>query len=212
MHNIIEKKAGLSLIVFVILLVFTIVLHPAGGSVEHLIGITPMIIITHSIAIFSLAFGWTGCWGLTRRLGTEELLPVLAFFMVSLGLVAVMLAAAANGLALPFFLQHYRDATPETLAAIKPFLKYNASVNKAFDHIYTVAFCLAILCWSVSILYSRRLSVWIAWAGILLAAVVLALYIFGVAANSLEGFRIFGSVLLVWILLAGWVLYKSEVS
>jgi hypothetical protein len=212
MQTTIEKKAGASLIVFVVLLVFTMVLHPAGGSIEHLIGMTPMIIITHSIAIFSLAFGWMGFWGLTRKLGASDMLPVLAFFMVSLGLVAVMLAAAANGLALPFFLQHYRDATPETIEAIKPMLKYNASVNKAFDHIYTIAFCLAILCWSVSILYSRRLPVWIAWIGIAVAVIVAALYIFRVAVNSLNGLRIFGSGILLWMLLTGWVLSKSEVS
>jgi len=209
MQRTFEKKAGVSLIVFVVLLVFTMVLHPAGGSIEHLIGITPMIIVTHSIAIFSLPFGWAGCWGLTRKLGTEEYLPVLAFFMISLGLVAVMLAAAANGLALPFFLQHYRDGTQETMDAIKPVLKFNASVNKAFDHIYTIAFCLAILCWSVTILYNRSLPVWVAWSGIAIAAVIVGLYIFGVAANSLGGFRIFGSAMLVWMLLAGWALYKS---
>ena len=197
-----EKKAGVSLIVFTFLLVFTMVLHPAGGSIEHLIGITPMVVLTHSIAIFSLPFGWIGCWGLTRRLGTEDYLPVLAFFMISLGLVAVMLAATANGLVLPFFLQHYRDAALAPKDAIKPVLKFNASVNKAFDHIYTIAFCLAILCWSVTILYNKRLPVWVAWSGRAVAAVIAGLYIIGVAANSLGGFRIFGSAMLVWILLA----------
>jgi hypothetical protein len=209
MHANIQKKAGVSLIVFVVLLVFTMVLHPAGGSIEHLIGITPMIIVTHSIAIFSLPFGWIGCWGLTRKLGGEEYLPVLAFFMISLGLVAVMLAATANGLALPFFLQHYRDGTQETKDAIRPVLKFNASVNKAFDHIYTIAFCLAILCWSVTILYNKRLPVWVAWSGIAIAAAIVGLYIFGVAANSLGGFRIFGSAMLVWMLMTGWALYRS---
>jgi protein-S-isoprenylcysteine O-methyltransferase Ste14 len=63
MNNSFEKKAGIALVVFTILLVFTMVLHPAGGSVEHLISITGIIVTTHAIAILSLPFGWMGFWG-----------------------------------------------------------------------------------------------------------------------------------------------------
>src|SRR5215212_3852432 len=101
MNNSFEKKAGISLIVFTILLVFTMVLHPAGGSIEYLISITNRIVITHSIALLSLPFGWIGFWGLTRRIGTEHFGSMLAFGMISFGLVAVMIAAATNGLVMP---------------------------------------------------------------------------------------------------------------
>ena len=67
-----EKKAGLALIVFTTLLIFTMVLHPTGGSVEHLLTIIPVIVITHAIAILSLPFALAGFWGLTKTIGTDN--------------------------------------------------------------------------------------------------------------------------------------------
>jgi len=138
------------------------VLHPAGGSVEHLINITGVIVVTHSIAILSLPFGWIGFLGLARKIGADRFGAMLGMGMITLGLVAVLLAAATNGLVLPIFLQHFKDATPETITAIKPIMQYSSAVNHAFDYIYTGTFCLAILCWSVTILFTRSLPVWLA--------------------------------------------------
>jgi hypothetical protein len=203
MNNSFEKNAGFSLIVFTILLVFTMVLHPAGGSVEHLIHISKNIVIIHSIALLSIPFGWIGFWGLTRKIGTDHFGSMLGFVMASAGLLAAMLAATTNGLVMPIFLRHYTEVTPETIAAIKPMLRYSAAVNHAFDYMYTVAFCLGILCWSISILLTRKLAVWIGWVGIVISFAVAAFFISGVAVNNLEGFRIFVSSIVVWIFVAG---------
>ncbi|MDB5156639.1 MAG: hypothetical protein JWR50_1346 [Mucilaginibacter sp.] len=62
-----------------------------------------------------------------------------------MGLFAAMLAAAVNGLALPLFLNHYLDAPPEKLSAVKPVVNYNTALNHAFDYVYTGASCLATL-------------------------------------------------------------------
>jgi hypothetical protein len=209
MNSAFEKKAGIALIAFCILLVFTMVLHPAGGSVEHLISITGLIITTHTIAILSLPFGWIGFWGLARKIGTDHFGSMLAFGMVSFGLVAVMFAAAANGLVLPIFLQHYKEATPEAITAIKPILRYSFAVNHAFDYVYTVAFCLAILCWSIAILRTKKLPIWIGWLGIVLSFIAAGIFISGVAVNNLQGFRLFVGSIVVWILLVGIDLYKA---
>ncbi len=72
--------------------------------------------------------------------------------MVSFALIATLLAAATNGLILPLYLLHYKEAAPETISAINPILRYGFTVNLAFDYIYTGAFCLAILSWSIAIL------------------------------------------------------------
>ena len=58
-----EKNAGISLIVFTVLIFFTMVLHPAGGSFEHLLKITSLIVVTHAVAIASIPFAVIGFWG-----------------------------------------------------------------------------------------------------------------------------------------------------
>ena len=200
----------MSLIIFTLLLLCTMGLHPAGGSVEHLIRITNIIVITHSIALLSLPFGWIGFWGLTRKIGADHFGSMLAFFMISLGMVAVLVAAATNGLILPVFLQHYKDAAPEDLAAIKPILRYSFAVNQAYDYVYTAAWCLAVGCWSVAILLTRRLARWIGWLGIAVALAVAVVFISGVGVpNSVQGLRIFIGGIVVWILVVGVALWKS---
>lgn len=212
MNNFSDKQAGIALIIFTLLLVFTMVLHPAGGSVEHLVRITNMIIITHAVAIFSLPFGWIGFWGLTKKIGTEHFGSVLGFAMMSLGLVAVMMAGATNGLVLPIFLQHYKGATPEIIESIRPVLRYSFAINTAFDYIYTGGFCIAILCWSITILRTKKLVMWIGWIGIALAIAAVIMFVVGVQAQSLQGFRIFVTGIVIWILLVGANLYKQKTS
>ena len=203
MNYITYKKAGISLIVFTVLLVFTMVHHPSGGSIQHLSDIATMIVITHSVAILSLPFGWIGFWGLTLKLGTDKFGSVLAFAMISLGLIAVLLAGATNGLVFPIFMQHYKDASPETMTGIDPVLRYSLAFNHAFDYVYTVAIGLAVLCWSIVILLTRKLPVWIGWLGIAMAVFTAVPLIGGVAVNSVHGLRMFGAGLVVWLLVTG---------
>jgi hypothetical protein len=208
MNYITYKKAGISLIVFTVLLVFTMLHHPSGGSIQHLSDIATMIVITHSVAILSLPFGWIGFWGLTLKLGTDKFGSVLAFAMISLGLIAVLLAGATNGLVFPIFMQHYKDASPETMTAIDPVLRYSLAVNHAFDYVYTVAIGLAVLCWSIVILVTRKLPVWIGWLGIAMAVFMAVPLMAGVAVNSVHGLRLFGTGLVVWLLVVGGALAR----
>jgi hypothetical protein len=210
MNNTFEKKAGIALLIFSFLLIFTMVMHPAGGSIEYIIKITNLLMITHAIAIFSLPFGWIGFWGLTRKIGTGHFWPMLAFAMISIGLVAVMIAAATNGLIFPLYLQHYKNTTPEIIESIKPVIKYGFEINHAFDYIYTGAFCFAMLCWSIGILITKKLPVWIAWFGIVLAIAAAIIFISGMALNHLQGFRIFISSIVIWIVVIGFRLMNDR--
>jgi hypothetical protein len=204
-----EKNAGTALIVFTLLMVFTMILHPAGGSFEHLLKIKQMIIITHVIAILSVPFAAVGFQGLTKKVGADNFFSISAFAIVLFSLVAVMLAAAANGLVLPIFIGKYSDATAEVISSIKPILRYNTSVNNAFDFIFTGGFCLSMLFWSIAIIKTKTFPVWIAWFGILLPVAAAVLFISGFAMTSLQGFRIFVSTIIVWILLVGILLRKT---
>jgi hypothetical protein len=207
-NNTTDRKAGISLIVFIVLLVFTMVHHPAGGSIEHLMNVMPILVITHAVAIFSLPFGWVGFRGFTQRLGADNFWSILGFAMVSLALIAALLAGTTNGMVLPIFLQSYKDASPETMAAINPIMRYGFAINHAFDYIYTGAFCVAILCWSVAIVLTRKLPVWVGWFGMVVALGTAAIFVSGVSVNSLHGLHIFGGCVLVWVLVVagalGW--------
>jgi hypothetical protein len=199
----VEKNAGLSLIVFTLLISFTVILHPAGGNIAHLIEISPILLITHSVAILSLPFAAIGFWGLTRYLGSNNFLSISGFSMACLALIAALLAATANGITMPIFIHPYKEASPETLESLRLTLAYNHAVNMAFDFVYTGLFCLAVLFWSVTALVTRRLSGWLAGWGIVVASGGIAITIGGTSPASLHGFHIFVMGLISWLILVG---------
>jgi hypothetical protein len=209
MNPVFEKQTGFCLILFTILIFLTMILHPAGGSLPHMVKITTMIVISHSIAILSLPFGAIGFWGLSRKLGPENILTATAFAFSILALVAALLAGTTNGLILPLFVLHYKDATTEMIESLKPILTYGHAVNTAFDYIYTGAFSIAIAAWSVSALKTgklpRRLAVW----GLVVAVSGVALAIFAASPATLYGLYLFAAGLISWTIFAGMTLIRK---
>ncbi len=179
------------------------ILHPAGGSLEYLLKITPRIIITHSVAIFSLPFALVGFWGLTKKLGSGNYLSFCGFAFSVFALFAILIAAATNGLVMPIFIQKYQQASGPVLDNVKMVLKYSFSVNNAFDYIYSAAFAVALLFWSAAIIITKKLPLWIAYLGIALAAGAVVLFISGLEQASLTGFRLFVSSIVLWIMAVG---------
>ena len=96
------------------------------------------------------------------------------------------------------------------MEAVRPILRFAFAVNHAFDYIYTGAFCTAILLWSIAIIRTKKLAVWIGWLGIALVIVAIIVFTTGVAVNDLRGFRIFVIGLIVWMFCVGADLYKLK--
>ncbi|MBO9659579.1 MAG: hypothetical protein J7527_12220 [Chitinophagaceae bacterium] len=206
-----SKAAGIALLVFAALLLFTMVLHPAGSNVPGLIRMSALIILTHSAAILAMPVGWAGFLGVTRYLGPDRFMSVLGFSFISIGIIAAMLAGTINGVVLPLFLRGYADASDEVLDSLKPVIRYSFSVNMAFDYIYTGAFSLGIACWSVLILQTKRMQAWIGVAGVLLAVAMIAIFFGGIAsASKVMGLRIFLAAVLVWTVIAAIAVMKKK--
>lgn len=205
-----EKNAGIALIVFTLLMIFTMILHPVGGDFEHLLKVKKMIITAHSIALVSIPFAAVGFWGLSRKLGTDNFFSISAFAFMLFALIAVMIAATANGLILPTFIEKYRDASPDIIESLKPVLKYNTSVNQANDYLYTGGFSLAMLFWSIAILQTKTFAAWTAYFGMILSVLAVVLFASGFAMTSLHGFRVFVSGIVLWVVLMGVLLTKPN--
>jgi hypothetical protein len=210
MNRSFDWKTGLAMIVFTLLILLTMTLHPAGGNFQHLLQLVPMMIIAHAIGIVSLPVAAVGFWGLTRRLGTDHLLSISAFAFAVLGLIAATLAATTNGLVLPLYIRQYKDATAEVVDTLKPLLNYSHTVNLAFDFVYTGAFSLAILLWSIAILSTNRLPRWIGVWGILVAIASAAVVAIGIFPGSLKGFHLFVMGLVTWTIAVGMVMMRNR--
>lgn len=200
------KSTGISLIVGSILAIVTMVLHPSGGSIEHIIEISKPIRQTHTLAICCLPFILFGFYGLTNKLSDQRQLSVLAFIIIAFGLFAAMLAALFNGIILPSFLSGYSENLEQNIAVVKPILNYGSAINRALDYVFIVACCTSISIYSLIGIVTKKLPKWVGYFGIL----ILLTAIIGAATNfeftNLIVFRIVVFSIAAWILSAGVVL------
>ena len=206
------KSTGLSLLISSVLMILTMVLHPVGGDFGHLTSIVGIGIISHSIGILSIPFAAFGYWGVMHALDREFFLSRVAFSCILFGLVAVMIAATMNGLVLMQFVQRYADASEEVIAGLKPIFRYNHYLNLANDYIYMGGIALSTLLWSVAILRTRELPVWLGYLGLVAVGVGLISLLSGFVLTDVAGFRllVFGTA--AWTLAAGWSLWRRRGS
>jgi hypothetical protein len=197
-----SKTTGFSLIVSAILMIVTMVLHPSGGNIEHILKIKGVIMGSHSLAIFSLPFLGFGFWGLSIALQTKGYLSMLGFIMSCFGLVAGMIAATMNGLTLPLYVSNAPNALdPNTLKAI---LMYGRYINIPMDYIMIVMLSCGIAIWSFLIVLTDLFPKWIGYFGLLLIGFgILGIFLQFNFAN-LFGFRIFIFGMASWIILMGY--------
>ena len=129
-----------------------------------------------------------------------------------IGLGAAIVAAAANGLALPFFVGRFESADAETLETVKVVLSYNFSLNHAFDYILIGGICEAFLLWSVVMIKTKTFPKWIAFLGILMGIGYLLMLVLGFVLVDLGGFRFFIFGIVIWIIAVGIYLPRSKVN
>ncbi len=210
MENHLYKSAGISLISGALLVILTMVLHPSGGSIEHIIKISKTIRVTHALAIFSLPILLFGFYGLTIALLDKWKLSILAFIIISFGLIAAMFAALFNGLTLPYFLNKYSEKLEENIEILQPITNYGFAINIPLDYIFIVACCLTILVYAIIILLENNYPKWIGYLGIFIIIFAIVGGLTDFVFTSLTGFRIFTFSIATWILSSGILLFKTK--
>ncbi|UZR98099.1 hypothetical protein [Chondrinema litorale] len=210
MENQFYRNAGISLITGAILIITTMVLHPTGGSLHHIIQITNIAMISHAIGIFSIPMLAFGFYGLSQYLLDKSKASTLAFLIMLLGLIAAMFAAIINGLTIPYFLNQYAENIEANENLLKAIIKFGFSFNKSLDYVFISACCLAILLYSIIIMLQNKMPKWIGIYGLLLILLTLIGLATSFVFTSVFGFSIFIFSIASWFLATGYLLTKSK--
>lgn len=193
------KNAGISLLSGAFLLIFTMVLHPSGGSIERILKIQNLIVGAHGLAIFSLPFVAFGFYGLSAALATKGRLSWLAFCMLCFSLVAAMIAAAVNGLVLPMFLNRNAEMIAQNPALVKTILSYGTALNHAMDYVLIGGLLGSMGIWSALMLRNNSFSKGLGYYGLLLLGVAMVGLALQFNFVNLWGFRVFVWSIASWI-------------
>ena len=194
-----KQTSGLSLIIGSFVLIATMVLHPSGGSIEHILKIRDVIVVSHSLAIVSLPFVAFGFYGLSVSLLTPSRISILAFIAIAFWLVAAMM-----------FLSHYANELNQNLTVPQAIVRYGFAINKPMDYIFIVASAVSVGIWSVLMIRGSEFPKWVGYYGLslLLLAMVAAFFRFNFI--DLYGFRtvVFGIV--SWVVSVGVLMFTKE--
>lgn len=204
-----RRASGICLLLGSLLATTTMVLHPNGGNIEHIIRIKSVLAFSHSIAIFCLPFIGFGFWGLSQLLQTKTKAATLGFIIFSFGLFAAMIAATINGLTLPNFASNY--ATGENdISTVKKIIYYGKYINISMATIFISATSLAVGIWSVLIIKTNQIAKWIGYFGLTIIAFGLIGVFLKFNFTDLLGFRTFTFGLVTWKIAVGINMLKSK--
>ncbi|MDH3650444.1 MAG: hypothetical protein OEQ53_12230 [Saprospiraceae bacterium] len=206
-----NKASALAIIIGSVMIVVTMALHPTGGSLEYVASIAQVGIYVHTLAIASIPLLLLGFLGLTSFLKDAHILSPAAFVIYAFGMVAVMIAAAINGLATPdFILENLEDSDATTQEQMKLILSYQLSLNHALDKIFIMSTCVSSIMWSLAILKSQSLPIWIGITGVVLGLAGTGLFVAGFIGLDVQEFGLFIFGYAGWSILVGIFLWRTD--
>lgn len=197
------KTAGVCLLVGAIVMVATMVLHPVGGSLQRILAMYNMIIVSHSMAMIAIPFVAFGFYGLSKLLQESRRITELAFTIVAFSMVAVLIGGVLNGFALPFFVKDQANQLSSNEFMLVTIVRYGFAISRAMDYLFIAGTMLSVGIWSMLILRSKSLSRGLGWLGIVLITASFLGLVTGFNFLNVSGFTVFVLGLVSWIVLTG---------
>lgn len=209
MEDFSKKLAGSSLLLGSLMAILTMVLHPIGGDIQHIVKISGVLMFSHSLAVVCMPLIAFGFWGLSNLLTTPNRLSILAFFIALLGLIAATLAATINGMVLPQFASHYAGSKVDS-AVLLAIISYGRFLNQSLAYIFMVSTIFSILLLSFLLITKRSPIKWFGYYGILVFLLGLVALLVGANMISVHLFGYFVVGMTSWMMMAGVVLIRSD--
>ncbi len=207
-----DAKAGVSLACGTVAVLATMALHPTGADTLHNAGSgTPNTLArgVHALAIGAMPLLMAGMLAVTWRLRERIELAVLAYAAYVLGVVAVMIAAAASG----FIATSLVDSVPQLVGAARDAtmqqLHYTGQLNQAFAKIYTALAGAAFLLWSIAMRDAGAFPRGLSWLGIVVGAAQLVGIVSDTLPMTVHGFGLVVLGQSIWVLWTAAVLMQK---
>jgi hypothetical protein len=207
-----RKLSGYSLLIGSSLMVLTMLLHPSGGDIQHILQISRVAIISHSLGILSTVFTAYGFYGLASAIMTQSRISFLGLSFAGFALVAVLLAALLNGLVLPMYVMQQSGIAEENLEMVKLIINYGITINAALDYVFIAGYSIAMLIWSIGMLRAGKFSNWLGIWGITLVGISVAAALFQLNFISVTGFTVYVIGIVSWIVSAAIILLKKPLQ
>ncbi len=202
-----ENKAALALVVGTIGTLVTMGLHPTGAESMQSASHGGSNIVGKGVHVLALAVQpllIAGMLVLTLQLRQALDMAVTAFIAFALGIVAVMIAAAASGLISMDLIADAVGQTGVQLEATMSQVHLAGAINQAFAKVYVGMMAAALILWSRAMRSSAHFPVALSWLGYTVGVLALAGILSGHLRLDVHGF---GAVMIAQAL---WVLWTAS--
>jgi hypothetical protein len=134
--------------------IVTMSIHPTGvdphATVETITHINRINTLTHVLGLASIPLTLLGFFGISSRIGWNNLYGLSAFVVYCFASIAVMFAAVADGLIGPSLLQEAINLDDSKRQILMMALHYNFQLNQALAKVYVASSSCAFILWSIA--------------------------------------------------------------
>lgn len=205
---------GIALIIGSIGFFLTISFHPsshdfmeAGSQLTSVISRTKLV---HIPAAASLPILFFGALALSLRLASTNRVAIAALIVYGFAMIAATSNVIVDGFLSPSLIGKFLTTTSPTRETWQTIVGYNGQLNEAYAQVFVISSTVAIGLWSFAILNDRILGHLVGIYGLVLALFILGARASGGLTLAGNGFRwiLLGQIL--WTMLAGVFLLRSN--
>lgn len=207
-----NRMGGIALIVGTIGGVITLLIHPSGHDLfapDHFARTAYLLVVAHALAILSVAALFLGALAIARHLTSPGRLAIAALVAFGFACVAVISSATVDGFVGPAVLRNVIFEPPQVSEQWRVFLAYNDLLNEAFAEIFVVAWAIAIVLWSVSIVQSRLLPPAAGIYGLFVGAASVIAVVAGVSGHA-DVIHLVMLGQIIWFPIVGIQMWRKE--
>jgi hypothetical protein len=209
-----NRMGGIALIVGTIGAVITLLIHPSGRDLfapDQFTRTAYLLVVAHALAIVSVAALFLGALAITRRLASPGRLAIAALVVFGFACTAVISSATVDGFVGPAVLRKVIFEPPQVSDQWRVLLAYNDLINQAFAEVFVVAWAIAIVLWSVSIVRSRLLAPAAGIYGLFMGAASVIAVVAGVSGHA-DAIHLVMLGQIIWFPIVGILMWRLKES
>lgn len=205
-----------ALIIGILAGIVTMAIHPTGfelhASAEAITHVNHVNIATHVLGLASIPVTLLGVFGISSRIGWNNIHGLGAFIVYCFASVAVMLAAVADGLIGSSLAQELINVDDSKRQILMMALHYNFQLNQALAKVYVAGSSCAFILWSIALLQLGKATRNLGIGGGIVGLCTLIALLSGHVQMNTHGFGLIILVQASWSILVAVSLLRETVK
>lgn len=208
-----QRIHAAALIIGMLAGLLTMAIHPTSldlhASAESITHVNHINTVTHILGLASIPVTLLGAFGISSRIGWNNITGLSAFIVYCFASIAVMLAAVADGLIGSSLAQEAINVDDSKRQLLMMALHYNFQLNQALAKVYVAGSSCAFILWSIALTRLGKSTSVLGIVGGVVGLCGLIVVLGGHIQMNAHGFGLVVLVQAIWIVLVAIWLFRE---